>query len=78
MLSGHEGRSFFHAGWSDRLSPAVNRHPACGRPPAFRREQQAVDYLVSHCTGFEASRMLAEALNDRFFLNNAGSVCLID
>jgi 7,8-dihydropterin-6-yl-methyl-4-(beta-D-ribofuranosyl)aminobenzene 5'-phosphate synthase len=28
---------------------------------------------VSHCTGFEASRMLAEAFGDRFFLNNAGT-----
>ena len=33
---------------------------------------------VSHCTGFDASRMLSGAFGDRFFLNNAGSVCRID
>jgi len=33
---------------------------------------------VSHCTGFEASQMLAEAFGDRFFGNHAGSVISID
>lgn len=33
---------------------------------------------VSHCTGFAASRMLSDAFGDRFFLNNAGTVCLIE
>ena len=32
---------------------------------------------VSHCTGFAASRMLSDAFGDRFFLNNAGTVCRI-
>jgi len=31
---------------------------------------------VSHCTGFHACSRLAEALNDTFFVNNAGT-CLI-
>jgi 7,8-dihydropterin-6-yl-methyl-4-(beta-D-ribofuranosyl)aminobenzene 5'-phosphate synthase len=33
---------------------------------------------VSHCTGFEASRLLFEAFGDRFFLNNAGMICEIN
>ncbi|MFC1876885.1 MBL fold metallo-hydrolase [Thermodesulfobacteriota bacterium] len=33
---------------------------------------------VSHCTGFEASQMLARAFGDRFFGNHAGSVISIE
>ena len=33
---------------------------------------------VSHCTGFTASRLLSDAFGDRFFLNNAGTICDID
>jgi 7,8-dihydropterin-6-yl-methyl-4-(beta-D-ribofuranosyl)aminobenzene 5'-phosphate synthase len=33
---------------------------------------------VSHCTGFEASRLLFDAFGDRFFLNNAGTICEIE
>ena len=33
---------------------------------------------VSHCTGFTASRLLSDAFGDRFFLNNAGTICEID
>jgi 7,8-dihydropterin-6-yl-methyl-4-(beta-D-ribofuranosyl)aminobenzene 5'-phosphate synthase len=33
---------------------------------------------VSHCTGFEASQMLADAFGDRFVGNHAGSVIKID
>ena len=33
---------------------------------------------VSHCTGLKAAMMLAEAFGDRFFFNNAGSVCTIE
>lgn len=32
---------------------------------------------VSHCTGFEASRRLAEAFGSSFFLNNAGSIRVV-
>ncbi len=32
---------------------------------------------VSHCTGMEASVMMAKALGDRFFFNNAGTVIKI-
>ena len=33
---------------------------------------------VSHCTGLKAGMKLADAFGDRFFFNNAGSVCTID
>lgn len=33
---------------------------------------------VSHCTGFEASRRLAEAFGNKFFINNAGSIHVIE
>ena len=33
---------------------------------------------VSHCTGLKAAMMLAEAFGDRFFFNNAGSVCTVE
>jgi 7,8-dihydropterin-6-yl-methyl-4-(beta-D-ribofuranosyl)aminobenzene 5'-phosphate synthase len=33
---------------------------------------------VSHCTGFEASRLLVDAWGERFFLNNAGTIFEIE
>ena len=33
---------------------------------------------VSHCTGLKAAMKLADAFGDRFFFNNAGSVCTIE
>ncbi|MDD5189846.1 MAG: MBL fold metallo-hydrolase [Dehalococcoidales bacterium] len=33
---------------------------------------------VSHCTGMEASAMMAQALGDSFFFNNAGDIISID
>jgi len=33
---------------------------------------------VSHCTGMEASAMMAQELGDRFFFNNAGDIITID
>jgi len=33
---------------------------------------------VSHCTGFHAAMLLAQALGDRFFFNNAGTITKID
>ena len=33
---------------------------------------------VSHCTGLKAAMKLAQAFGDRFFFNNAGSVCKIE
>jgi 7,8-dihydropterin-6-yl-methyl-4-(beta-D-ribofuranosyl)aminobenzene 5'-phosphate synthase len=32
---------------------------------------------VSHCTGFSASRKLAEAFGPNFFLNTAGTVTIL-
>ncbi len=33
---------------------------------------------VSHCTGMEASAMMAQELGDRFFFNNAGDIITVD
>jgi len=33
---------------------------------------------VSHCTGMTASAMMAQALGDRFFFNNAGDIITVD
>ena len=56
-------------------------------PKSMEQRIQTIDALkeigverigVSHCTGFEASQMLADAFGDRFIGNHAGSILKID